>query len=981
MIKLLYSLIIFSLLILKINSQGTIVLDALIYDETPSRDNDFQIPSPGGVVKGLVKTDLGSDNTPTLVDPQSATIHSPESFNAWFHNVPGTNLPINYQITLTQSTTNPNVYVYTNDAFFPIDGQGFDDKTKYPNEQVYRDGSGTPHNFHFCMQIHTMFTYKKGDTFKFNGDDDVWVFMNKKLVVDLGGIHTKASASISLDTLGLTVGSSYPFDFFYCERHTTESHIEIETSLQLTCPNYDECGVCQGDGSSCCTKSNCENNPTNKIQCITAQCSNNVCVKSVPSCPSTDPCTTGTCIPNVGCLYLEVTCNKSNCETSKCNKQTNTCEHTPIDNCVSCKNGPCITTDLCHPLSCDNNGNCVRKDKDCDDGNYCTTDSCREGICYHTPISKCINCDSIGCITTDECNPQICSTDGKSCINGELCVDKKNCTDDICLLGKCFFVPKYCDDNDDCTIDSCSETTGCIHTPLDNCVACSGIPCITKDYCNQKLCTDNGTKCTDVPKSCDDGDACTIDSCISPNGSCSHERIQNCDNCGTFNCITLDKCNPLVCPTDNSTTCINETKTCNDDKPCTLNQCHSPDGICSATPIPDCVVCNQTNIGCLTVDFCHPVVCSNNGDSCVTTDRNCNDYDYCTIDSCQNGQCKNEIIDNCENCTNGIGCTTTDFCFQNVCSDTGDSCITVPLNCSDGLRCTNEACIGPNGTCTHTRIENCIECENEACITQDLCFPVVCSPDGHCIHNYTAVTCDDHDACTSDVCTEFGCEHYTYTGCMNCTDGGCFTFADRCNHYGCNFTGDGKCFLTRLECDDNDPCTYDSCLYSGDCIHEKIEGCTPPPTHTPTNHGLTTLGAKECDCCPQGQYCLLIFGHERCFLPSSTGGIPEETIGCPVVTTSTSGGGGGGTGHYTESGTGNQHLCDRHYCKFGEECYIINGIPECLPSNYKCLDCLDLHCEKQGGKTCFMIENQGYKQNTIKGCKDDSCCKYIPTCR
>lgn len=81
-----------------------------------------------------------------------------------------------------------------------------------------------------------MFAYKKGDTFYFNGDDDVWVFMNKILVVDLGGIHGKATTSINLDRLGLTEGTNYPFDFFYCERHTTESHISIETSIELTCP-------------------------------------------------------------------------------------------------------------------------------------------------------------------------------------------------------------------------------------------------------------------------------------------------------------------------------------------------------------------------------------------------------------------------------------------------------------------------------------------------------------------------------------------------------------------------------------------------------------------------------------------------------------------------------------------------------------------------------------------------------------------------
>jgi fibro-slime domain-containing protein len=45
-----------------------------------------------------------------------------------------------------------------------------------------------------------------------------------KLVVDLGGLHTTMSASLSLDNLStLVVGTVYPFDFFYCERHSVNS--------------------------------------------------------------------------------------------------------------------------------------------------------------------------------------------------------------------------------------------------------------------------------------------------------------------------------------------------------------------------------------------------------------------------------------------------------------------------------------------------------------------------------------------------------------------------------------------------------------------------------------------------------------------------------------------------------------------------------------------------------------------------------------
>lgn len=93
------------------------------------------------------------------------------------------------------------------------------------------------HNYHFTYQIAATFGYTPGagQTFSFGGDDDVWVYFDKTLGIDLGGIHGYASDTVNLDTLfgpGKAAGN-YSFDFFFAERHTTGSDLTISTSLNL----------------------------------------------------------------------------------------------------------------------------------------------------------------------------------------------------------------------------------------------------------------------------------------------------------------------------------------------------------------------------------------------------------------------------------------------------------------------------------------------------------------------------------------------------------------------------------------------------------------------------------------------------------------------------------------------------------------------------------------------------------------------------
>ncbi|GAM23795.1 hypothetical protein SAMD00019534_069700, partial [Acytostelium subglobosum LB1] len=601
-----------------INSQDILSLPCIIRDHTPQRNPDFEIPDPPSrVITNIVQELLGDNRKPVYCCGDKPcdlfAVHNQTTFNSWFNNVDNVNIPIQMKLELVQNVSSPNVYVYRNDHFFPINGMGWDAPGAEANHVAYKDTSGAVQNYHFCLELHARFTYKGGEVFNFVGDDDVWVFINGKRYIDLGGPHLPASGNFSLDSLGLRKDVDHLFDFFYCERHSTESHIMVSTSMELKCGYLDYCGICEGTGSTCCSANMCDDNdpctddscpPPNtplppgasKFDPVT------MCVHKQKTCPGSTTCSNAVCnklSQDFECVNVTKVCDFIPCTVSQCTEEAHGCKYVDLcDPPSTCKtkvgcvvsNSTCIYEykncddgNLCTQDMCDDKVGCQHIQKVCTDNDPCTNDMCNvtTGQCVFQPIPECKPCSDTACVPPNKCTKVECDplNPGK-CITTPLCNDNNACTDDQCNSeGKCTFVSK-CVSNDTCFSTSCNETSG---------------QCITKQT-----------------MSCDDLNPCTADSCA--NGKCSNTPIV----CDDHNPCTIDKCDAFLGG------CQYIPVVCSDQDSCNLGVCNVQTGQCEVKPRI-----------CATPNFCITAVCDLGAGGCIQYNKTC----IPDNSDCQKGVC------------------------------------------------------------------------------------------------------------------------------------------------------------------------------------------------------------------------------------------------------------------------------------------------------------------------------------------------------
>ncbi|MBN2527419.1 MAG: DUF4215 domain-containing protein [Deltaproteobacteria bacterium] len=219
---------------------------------------DFETFSGDAITPGMVMNTLGANGNPIYTGiceegkysesdcPFEAQTTSKAQFNQWYTDVASVNKTVAAEMILERRSD--NTYFFGSSDFFPMDGEGW---VKSGEEEAV-DG----HNFGFTSELRYWFKYEGDEYLHFLGDDDVWVFINNRLAVDIGGLHNSQSVELALNEetaakLGLEEGRIYETVLFHAERHTYNSRYELTlsgfTTIQSTCEAFCGDGIVAGN--------------------------------------------------------------------------------------------------------------------------------------------------------------------------------------------------------------------------------------------------------------------------------------------------------------------------------------------------------------------------------------------------------------------------------------------------------------------------------------------------------------------------------------------------------------------------------------------------------------------------------------------------------------------------------------------------------------------------------------------------------------
>ncbi len=579
------------------------------------------------------------------------------------------------------------------------------------------------------------------------------------------------------------------------------------------CSDADSCaaGTCQGKGidvakacddgnpcsnDSCLVGSGCAHS-ANSSPCSDGNactqndvCANSSCaglpINATADCDDGKVCTDDGCDAKTGCSHSNNTaaCSDGNactegdlCAAGSCGSGKNVCACQQDSDCALYEDGDlCNGTLVCNkskaPFQCTvaaasvvvcatngdgpceasvcgaKTGKCAKSPanagKGCDaDGSACTVaDACADGACVAGAKA---NCDDKNPCTTDSCDPKTgcvylantatCDADNTVCTAGDTCKDK------ACLAG-----PKLgCDDGNPCTDDGCDAKLGC--TKVANKAACDadGSVCSKDDTCSGGACLPGAAL------NCDDGKACTDDSCDPKQGCKNVANAKACDADGSV-CTQNDACSGGACVAGAKLVCA-------DGNVCTTDGCDAKLG-CQFPAGADGAGCDDGN-GCTTGDKCTAGKCGGTG-------KSCDDGNACTADSCVNDLCSN--VNTTLACDDGNNCTQNDVC------DGKGACVGKAVVCDDGNPCTDDACVKGQG-CVKTN--NTAVCDDgQVCTVGDACSAGVCKAGA-------VKNCDDLNPCNVDYCNEASgqCIHTAKDG--PCDDGDTCTSGDACSSQKC----------------------------------------------------------------------------------------------------------------------------------------------------------------------------------------------------